>query len=258
MKRRQLIRYGSISLLSAIGSSYVSQASAQTSRDSSGAVTIQYLGHTCFLFSGNGLNVLLNPFRPAGCTAGYKEIQVEPDLVLISSFLLDEGAVEDVPGNPQIITEPGDRQIKGVKFQGISTPHDREGGRRFGRNIAWKWQQGGVTILHLGGAAAPISLEQKILMGTPDVLLIPVGGGAKAYNPTEAKNAIDTLKPKVVIPTQYLTSAADSENCDLVAVDEFLTLSQDLEIKKLGVNRIAIKPSDLPQDKTVIRVLEYS
>ena len=62
----------------------------------------------------------------------------------------------------------------------------------------------------------------------------------------------------MVIPTQYRTSAADEENCDLVAVDEFLALSQGMEIKKLNVDRIAVKPSDLPQDKTVIRVFNYS
>ena len=255
MKRRQLISYGSISLLTALGAIYSKESFAQTKSNS---VTIQYLGHTCFLFTGNGLKILVNPFRPIGCTAGYNSPDVNSDLVLISSFLLDEGAVEDVSGNPQVFTEPGDYQLKGVKFQGITTLHDREGGRRFGKNIAWRWNQGGVTILHLGGAAAPITLEEKILLGTPDVLFIPVGGGAKAYNPAEAKKAVDTLKPKVVIPTHYLTDTADEENCDLVAVDEFLALARGMEIKKLNVNRIAIKPSDLPQDKTVIRILNYS
>ena len=255
MKRRQLIRYGSISLLTVIGAIATKDSLAQSNDNS---VAIEYLGHTSFLFSGNGLKVLVNPFRPIGCTAGYDAPNVDADLVLISSFLLDEGAVEDVLGNPQIYTEPGDYELKGVKFQGISTPHDREGGRRFGQNTAWRWTQEGVTFLHLGGAAAPISLEEKILMGTPDVLLIPVGGGAKAYNPTEAKQAIDALNPKVVIPTQYRTDAADESNCDLVAVDEFLALMEGIEVKKLGVNRIAIKQSDLPEERTVVRVLDYS
>ena len=255
MKRRQLIRYGGTALLTAIGilgSDFSSPSQAQSNKNS---VQITYLGHTCFLFSGNGLKVLVNPFLPLGCTAGLKPPTSQADLVLISSFLLDEGAIEDVVGNPQIITKPGDYKVEGIVFKGISTPHDREGGRRFGQNVAWRWNQGGVTILHLGGAAAPISLEEKILMGSPDVLLIPVGGGAKAYNPAEAKQAIETLKPRLVIPTQYLTSAADQESCDLVAVDEFLALTKEMEIKKLGTNSIAIKRSDLPKDKTVIRVL---
>lgn len=252
MKRRQLIRYSAMSAITALGILSTKNSFAQ-----SNSVTIEYLGHSSFLFTGDGLKVLVNPFRPIGCTAGYDAPDVQADLVLISSFLLDEGAVEEVAGNPQIFTEAGDYQTKGVKFQGITTPHDREGGRRFGDNIAWRWNQGGVTILHLGGAAAPITIEQKILMGTPDVLLIPVGGSAKAYNPAEAKQAVETLQPKVVIPTQYLTDAADTTACDIVAVDEFLELNQGKEIKKLNVNKIAIKPSDLPENETVIRVLDY-
>ncbi len=255
MKRRQLIRYGGTTLLTAIGilgNDFFSTTQAQSGKNS---VTITYLGHTCFLFSGNGLKVLVNPFLPLGCTAGFKTPTSQADLVLISSFLLDEGAIEDVVGNPQIITKPGDYKVEGVKFQGISTPHDREGGRRFGQNVAWRWNQGGITILHLGGAAAPISLEEKILMGSPDLLLIPVGGGAKAYNPAEAKKAIEVLKPRMVIPTQYLTNAADKESCDLVGVDDFLALTKEMEAKKLNTSTIAIKRSDLPKDQTVIRVL---
>lgn len=257
MQRRQFIRYGGVSLISAIATVGMSRRPSWAQNDNQ-PVTIQYLGHTCFLFTSNNLKVLVNPFRPAGCTSGYSLNIDPPDLVLVSSFLLDEGAVEDVPGNPQVITQPGDYNVKGIEFQGISTLHDREGGRRFGKNVAWRWTQGGVKIVHLGGAAAPITTEEKIFLTSPDVLFIPVGGGAKAYNPQEAKNAIDILNPKVIIPTQYLTAAADKDNCDLVGVDEFLNLTTDMEIKKLDTNRIAIKPTDLPEDKTVIRVLDYS
>ena len=258
MKRRQLIRYGAASLISAFATVEMSSRKSSLAQSDSQPVTIQYLGHTCFLFTTNDLKVLVNPFRPAGCTAGYSLTTETPDLVLISSFLLDEGSVEDVPGNPQVITQPGDYEVKGIKFQGISTLHDREGGRRFGKNVVWRWTQGGVNIVHLGGAAAPMTTEEKIFLNKPDVLLIPVGGGPKAYNPQEAKNAIDILKPKVIIPTQYLTAAADKDNCDLVGVDEFLNLTTGMEIKKLNTDRIAIKPTDLPQEKTVIRVLNYS
>ncbi len=254
MKRRQLIHYGGISVLTALGLTGAKATLAQSSRKS---VTITYLGHTCFLFSGSGLRVLVNPFRPIGCTAKYPSPKVPADLVLISSFLLDEGAVEEVTGNPRIITKSGDYRIKNIKFQGITTPHDKEGGRRFGNNIVWGWNQGGVRILHLGGAAAPIGVEEKILMGRPDVLLIPVGGGAKSYNPQEAKEAINVLKPRVVIPTQYRTKAADENACDLVAVDEFLKLASGMGIKRLNTNKIAIRPSDLPSEGTLIRVLNY-
>ena len=256
MKRRQLIRYGGMSLVTAIASSLMFHRSSLA--QSAESLTIQYLGHTCFLFTGSGISVLVNPYESAGCTAGYTLPDIQPDVVLISSFLLDEGAIDAVSGNPQVFTEKGIHKIKGVNFKGFSLPHDRQGGRRFGRNIAWRWSQGGVDIVHLGGAAAPLVTENKILLNGSDILLAPVGGGMKAYNPTEAKEAIDTLNSKMIIPTHYRTEASSAENCDLAPVDEFLTLVGDMEIAKLDSDRITVTKADLNRDRTLVRVLKYS
>ncbi|MGL4882175.1 MAG: MBL fold metallo-hydrolase [Waterburya sp.] len=255
MKRRQLIRYGGISLISAIATSTIFHSSA-AAQDNDGVV-VQYLGHTCFLFTGSGLKVLVNPYKSQGCTAGYTLPDVQPDVVLVSSFLLDEGAIDAVKGSPQVITERGSHQFKGIKFQGFSLPHDREGGRRFGNNIAWRWTQGGVSIVHLGGAAAPLTTEDKILLNGADILLVPVGGGVKAYNPQEAKQAVDVLNPKMVIPTQYRTAASKSDACDLAPVDEFLSLVKDLEVAQVGRDRFEVKKSYLTSDRTLVRVLDY-
>jgi L-ascorbate metabolism protein UlaG (beta-lactamase superfamily) len=211
----------------------------------------------CFLFTGGGLRILVNPFRAVGCLAGYRLPKVEADLVLISSQLWDEGAAENLPGNPKVLYESGVYEIKGLRIEGIGIPHDREGGRRFGTNVAWRWNQGGIKILHLGGAAAPIEIEQRILLGTPDLALVPVGGGPKAYNPQEALQAIETLKPKIVIPTQYLTSGADKSACDLVPVSDFLQLAKGMNIRQIGDNKLRIARRDLPKEGTLIRVLSY-
>jgi L-ascorbate metabolism protein UlaG (beta-lactamase superfamily) len=256
INRREFLNYAGASFLTTAGTILGSEAIANSAEKASDSVQVKWLGHTCFLFTGNGLKVLINPFETLGCTAGYPSPQVKADLVLISSYLLDEGAVEKVPGNPKILTEPGDYQIKDIKFQGISIAHDREGGRRFGDNIAWRWTQGGINFLHLGGAAAPIEIEQKILMGSPDVVLVPVGGGDKAYNPQEAKGAIEVLKPKLVIPTQYLTKAADKNSCDLLPVDNFLELVKEMPISRYGTTTVSMKRSQLPKEGTVVRVFK--
>ncbi|MBE9032517.1 MBL fold metallo-hydrolase [filamentous cyanobacterium LEGE 11480] len=250
MKRRQLIQYAGAGLASAIGSSlWGTRSLAQ-----SGGVTIRSLGHMSFLFSGNGLSVLSNPFRSLGCTAGLPAPKVKADLVLISSQLLDEGAVDVVPGNPRLLYEPGNYEVSGVGIQGIGMDHDRNGGRRFGKNVAWRWNQGGLNIIHLGGAATPINIEQKILMGSPDVLIIPVGGGPKAYNPEEAKAALQVLNPKIVIPMQYLTGAAKQDQCDLVGVDAFLKLMEGTPVRRPGASLSLLK-SSLPKEGSVIQVL---
>lgn len=255
MKRRQLIRYGGIGLTMAIATALSHRPLQAQSAD---GVTIQYLGHTCFLFTSNGLKVLVNPYETVGCTAGYNLPDVRPEVVLVSSFLLDEGAVEAVAGNPEVITQRGVHQFGDIKFQGFSLPHDREGGRRFGRNIAWRWTQGGVDILHLGGAAGSLETEEKILLSGADILLAPVGGGDKAFNPQEARQAVKVLNPKMVIPTHYQTSASNKENCDLAPVEEFLALVEDLEVARVERDRFTVKKSYLADDKTLVRVLDYT
>ena len=257
MKRRQFIHYGGAGLATAIATTLIPSRQPSLAQTASDGVTIQYLGHTCFLFTGDGLKVLVNPYESLGCTAGYSLPDLQPDLVLVSSFLLDEGAIESVKGNPRVLTQRGTHQFGSIKFQGFSLPHDRENGRRFGQNIAWRWTQGGVSILHLGGAAAPLETEDKILLGGVDVLLAPVGGGIKAYGPQEAKKTVDVLRPRMVIPTHYRTTAA-AENCDLVTVDEFLNLAQDMEVAQVGRDRFKIKQSDFQSERILVRVLDYS
>jgi L-ascorbate metabolism protein UlaG (beta-lactamase superfamily) len=255
MKRRQVLRFGQAGLWAALGAGLAVELNPAQAQ--SNALSVRGLGHMSFLFTGGGQRILVNPFRQIGCTAGYRAPKVQADLVLISSQLLDEGVVDGLPGNPRLLYEPGVYEVGGLQIQGISTDHDRLGGRRFGRNVAWRWKQSGVNVLHLGGAAAPITLEQKILMGRPDVLLVPVGGGPKAYNPEEAKQAIQALNPKLVIPTQYRTQAADAAACEISPLDAFLSIMEGTPVRRAGGDSITVRPSDLPEKSPAIAVLSY-
>jgi L-ascorbate metabolism protein UlaG (beta-lactamase superfamily) len=255
MKRRQLLQYASATFASTLGLGLASQYTAYQAQNS--PLTITGLGHTAFLFAGGGKRVLVNPFRALGCTAGYAEPTASADLVLLSSRLFDEGYLSDRYANTQVIDEPGDFTVGGLAVQGVSMPHDRLNGRRFGTNIAWVWNQAGVRVVHLGGAAAPISIENKILIGRPDVLLVPVGGGPKAYTPEEAVEAVRALTPKIVIPTHYRTQAADADSCEIVGVDQFVTLMAGTPVTQ-GDNTLSVSASGLPSSGMRIEVLSYA
>lgn len=249
MKRRQMLGYTGAGLVTTL---FTEAALAQK-----GGLSVQWLGHTCFLFSGDNSRILVNPFQTIGCTAKYRPPKVEAGVVLISSQLLDEGSVEGLPGKPRVIYEPGVYRYNDIQIQGITTDHDRQGGRRFGTNVVWRWNQGGINILHLGGAAAPITIEQRILMGRPDVLFVPVGGGVKAYNPEEAVQAVRSLNPKLVVPTHYSTQAADASKCDLVSVDRFLELMSGTPIRPANSDTITISAANLPPKGMAIQVMSY-
>ena len=254
MKRRQLLQYASATFASTLGLGLAS--SFQSYQAQSGSLAITALGHTAFLFSGGGQSILVNPFKSVGCTEGYAQPNVDAGLVLLSSQLFDEGFLGTRYANAQTLDEPGDFTVNGLKVQGISMAHDRLGGRRFGNNVAWAWTQAGVKVVHLGGAAAPITVEDKILLGRPDVLLVPVGGGPKAYGPQEAVEAVRSLNPKIVIPTHYRTAAA-SDTCEIVGVDEFTALMSGTPVTQ-GDNFLSVDAGSLPSSGMRVEVLSYA
>ncbi|MEM8603293.1 MAG: MBL fold metallo-hydrolase [Cyanobacteria bacterium P01_H01_bin.121] len=270
MKRRQLMSYMAAGCLGSLGLAQLAGprvAQAQTAS----ALTVEWLGHTCFRFSGGGLQVLVNPFQPLGCTAGYEIPAVAADLVLISSRQLDEGAIDVVPGNPQVFFEAGAYQLEGGKqIQGIQTFHDRIEGRRFGKNVVWRWDQAGINILHLGGIADEITTRYKILMGSPDLLLIPVGGEPpppstskysrqwpEVYTPAEAKQAIEVLQPKLVIPTHYRV-AGSAPSCQLQDLSAFLTDVQGDPVRRATSDTITLTRGNLPTAGPVIQLFATS
>lgn len=266
LKRRQLIRYTTIGLLSASWTTFRSgwdfyQAetrSNQPSKPENQSLSIQWFGHTCFLFTGGGTRILVNPFQRIGCTKGYRDVStLNPDLVLISSRLLDEGVVDGFKGNPGLLYEPGVYKFNEMRVEGIKIDKDREKGRRFGSNVSWLWKQAGIKILHLGALAGKVGIEQQILMGRPDILLIPVGGGVKAYQPEEAKKVIELLKPKMVIPTHYKTKAADENACDLEGIEPFLSVMNGLKVRQLNGDTLTLNLNDLTNNDPLINIFAY-
>ncbi|MFZ4666748.1 MAG: MBL fold metallo-hydrolase [Prochlorotrichaceae cyanobacterium] len=272
MKRRQLIQNFGIGLLGTIGLGWTAQrAAAQAVNSGAGSLSVEWLGHTCFLFQGGGQRIIVNPFLKIGCTAGYRSPAVAADYVLLSSRQFDEGASEVVLGNPRVFYEPGAYQLTdNSQIQGIRTEHDRLEGKRFGNNTAWRWTQAGLNILHLGGIASEITIRQKILMGAPDVLIIPVGGKQppngtskydnawpEVYTAEEAKKTIETLNPRLVIPTHYRTQAADPNTCDLVEVQEFLQKMNTTATRYSDTNTIVLSAATLPTQTPTIQVMGY-
>ena len=211
-------------------------------------VTITSYGHSALLIQGGGATVLLNPFRAVGCAAGLAEPRVSANVVLASSQLLDEGAPV---ASGRLLTSPGSYRIAGLRIEGVAAPHDRFGGRRFGQSTLWRWKQGGLEIAHLGGTAAQLTAEDRVLLGNPDVLIIGVGGGAKVYDGSEAAAVVRQLSPKRVIPVQYV-SGKKPANCDLSNLEPFLQAMGGTPVKRVG--RVLSLPAKLPQG-TQITVL---
>lgn len=209
------------SVLLAIGSAVPAHAAG---------VSITNYGHSALLIRGGGQSVMVNPFRAVGCAKGLAEPRVNASVILASSELPDEGARI---GGGTYLAKPGSYRVGGLKIEGFAAPHDRVGGRRFGQATVWRWQQAGLSFAHLGGTAATLSGEDKVLLGRPDVLIIGVGGGGKVYNGEEAANVVRSLNPRRVIPVQYINGEPPA-GCDLGDVQPFLDAMAGTEVRKVG------------------------
>ena len=195
----------------------------------SGGVTITSYGHSALLIRGGGATVLLNPFQAVGCAAGLSEPRVSADVILASSRLRDEGAPV---ASGRFLVKPGSYRVAGLRFEGISLPHDRFGGKRFGPSTVWRWQQGGLEFAHLGGTAGRLSAADRVLLGRPDVLIVGVGGGAKVYSGVEAAEVVRELQPRRVIPVQY--GGRPSSGCDQGGAQPFLDAMAGTKVNRPG------------------------
>ena len=211
-------------------------------------VSITSYGHSALLIQGGGATVLVNPFKAVGCAAGLAEPRVGASVILASSRLLDEGAPV---ASGRMLSSPGSYRVAGLKIEGVAAPHDRFGGRRFGQATLWRWKQGGLEFAHLGGTAANLSPEDRVLLGKPDVLIIGVGGGAKVYDGAEAAAVVRELAPRRVIPVQYVSGTAPA-GCDQSSVEPFLQAMAGTPVQRSG--RTISLPGKL-SDGTQITVL---
>ena len=213
-----------------------------------GGVSITSYGHSALLIRGGGETVLINPFKAVGCAQGLAEPRVNADVILASSELQDEGARID---QGTFLSQPGSFRVGSLTLEGFAAPHDRIGGRRYGQATLWRWQQGGLSFAHLGGTAATLSGDDRVLLGRPDVLIIGVGGGGKVYDGPEAAAVVQALNPRRVIPVQYVRGDAPA-GCDQGGVQPFLDALRGTKVQRAGTTLTL--PATLG-DTTVVEVM---
>ena len=216
-----------------------------------GNLVLKSLGHSSFLIKGEKKSILINPFKSIGCASGLKEPkEVKADFILASSKLPDEGYN---PNDKLMFVEPGIYKFGNILLNGISVPHDRVGGRRFGMATIWSWEQNNLKIVHMGGAAGEIDMNSQIILARPDILFISIGGGVKSYDGQEASRIVKSLRPSLVIPVHFARGKQIKEECDFSNADLFLENMKDFKVKYVG-KFFQIKPRRI--DKNTIYIFQ--
>ncbi len=193
---------------------------------------IKSLGHSSFLINSPQKSILINPFKAIGCASNLNEPkELKVDFILASSRLQDEG---HNPNDQLMFVDPGIYQFEDILLNGISVPHDRVDGRRFGDATVWSWEQNNLKIVHMGGAAGDIDFNTQIVLSRPDILFISIGGGIKSYDGQEASRIVNILKPNVVIPVHFSRGKKINKNCEFTNADLFIQNMEDFKVKYVG------------------------
>ena len=208
---------------------------------------ITWLGHSCFRIRGSRTTIITDPYPP---DLGYSLGKPTARIVTVSHQHSGHSYVQGVGGEPRLVTSPGEYEIGGVLIMGIATFHDREKGKKRGKNTVYLIEADEISVCHLGDLGHVLPTEQVEELGNVDVLLLPVGG-VSTINASMAVEVVRQLEPRVVIPMHYKTEALTRE---LEPVERFL--------KEMGVEQVDSRPklslgkTSLPAS-TQVFLLEY-
>jgi len=208
------------------------------------AITLKWLGHACFLITlTNGTHVVTDPFDKQ---VGYPLPSLSAEVVTISHEHFDHNNASLVKGKPKVLRHQQDAGIKGVRFRWVATSHDKSRGKERGANGVLVIEDHGLTICHLGDLGHVLAPEQVKAIGKADVLLIPVGG-VFTIDAADAGQVVRQLKPKIVIPMHYKTSAI---KFGLSGVEPFLKGKKEVERRQSDT--ITITRENLPKTTQII------
>lgn len=210
---------------------------------------VKWLGHSAFLItSETGISVLTDPYNVGGGLS-YGPIGETVDIVTISHNHADHNNASAGGARAEVIRGMVKKEVKGIRFRGVTVYHDESKGRQRGANTVFRFTLEGLRLCHLGDLGHPLSQEQAKEIGQVDLLLIPVGGFF-TIDAAQATQICAQLQPRVVIPMHYKTPRCDYP---ITGVEEFL--KGKAGVRRLGGSEVEMKAGRLPPSMEIV-VLE--
>ena len=195
---------------------------------------IQYFGHSCFvLTSDDGTSIMTDPYGGIGFELPRRAV----DAVSVSHGHYDHnniGAVE----TRTVLSREGRFTVGDFEISATKSYHDEVKGAKRGENLIFHFRADGVTVCHLGDLGEPFSSDTLSKIAPADVLLIPVGG-TYTLDAAQAKEYVDHIRPKIVVPMHYLCKGL---RLDIAPPDKFLN-----DFPKNAVERISASEYEIDQ-----------
>ena len=163
---------------------------------------IKYIGHSCFLLETNaGTRILIDPFDGIGRPMP----AVRAEYICCTHGHFDHNYVAGVQGCRAVVSTAGEHTCGDAKIVGIPSFHDDVCGRKRGSNIIYRVEADGAAVCHMGDIGQEPTGALLAAIGTPDVLLIPVGG-TYTVDAAGALEYVRAIRPKIVVPMHYKTA----------------------------------------------------
>lgn len=196
---------------------------------------LKWNGHACFTITlSNGLTIVTDPFDPS---VGYQCPRDCADVVTISHGHHDHNYLETLTGRKQVLDAPGQTQVGGATISALPSFHDDEGGAKRGKNLIFKFEADGETLVHLGDLGHMPNAAQLAFIRGATVLLIPIGG-FYTIDTQQALEIIRAAAPRCAVAMHFKTAVNDFPISD---ESEFVAKTGAVHVK---INELPI--ADIP------------
>jgi L-ascorbate metabolism protein UlaG (beta-lactamase superfamily) len=194
---------------------------------------ITYLGNGSVKLSSRNVTVLCDPTDTKKTTVD-AVLQTSPDTKVVA-------------GEAMLIDGPGEYEVKGAMITGVPTRlHvDAEGNR----GTAYRVEADGLSVGFLGNIAPNLSNSQLEVLGSVDVLIVPVGGHGLTLDATAASQVVSQVEPKYVIPIHY-EDGVSKYPMPQEKVDKFLSEMGANKVEPLA--KLKVTDKDMPLETTVV------
>jgi len=200
---------------------------------------LSWLGQTCLRLQTKHLDedvvTIFDPYKPA---KGDFPRSFSPNIALFSNG--QDGSVT-LSQNPFIMDTLGEGEIKEIMITAFPSAN---------HSIIYKINAEQISLVHLGRLHKKPDLAELEKLGSIDILIVPVGGGANYLDPESAAELVTALEPRVVIPVAYHADTDPSAR----PLSDFI---KEMGLKaELTDKKIIIKKRDLPTEEMKLYVLE--
>ncbi|MBU0705608.1 MBL fold metallo-hydrolase [Patescibacteria group bacterium] len=207
---------------------------------------IKFYGHACFSVTEGGVTLVTDPFQEE---IGLKLPTLSADAVTVSHNASPYNNVDAVEGDPKVFSWPGEYETRGIHFKMIHSFHNQKEDKEQLENNITVINWANIRLCHLGAQGTKLTPEQLEQVGEVGILFVPVGGKG-CLEPKKAKEVIEQIEPRIIIPMCYNT---EGSKLDLNSRDAFLSVMGAKADEPL--DSFKVKRSELPEDNSKLVVL---